>query len=853
MTYQDRIGEALLDKQARSGQAISFMLHNGRRVPIIRGGMPISDSLPARLAEWAGTGTTYYVDDSIGSDSNTETQAKSESTPWKTIQKAVDTYVKPATGHVRILVKAGTYRKAGGTNATNATVNFFNQGSRAGDATHTIIIENYPGHSPTIQEATYTGGSPSTSERHALWFDDSNAKFIRIRGFTITPNAAIGLNQAQGFRIDGTTADIEIDDCHIHGWKLTGSLGTQPRAQGIFIENGSNRVQIYNCVINNNGDSATGFANLEHGIYLGGSTHTIVNCLVYDNRNGFGVQFYEGGGGGSGHIVSHLVTSNNKKSGMVVDGSYTVTVRNTIFYDNDEWALSGRGGATVNVQYCISNANGLAGNLGSGYDNNSGASTVTLANNLTSSPSFVNFGSRDFHLNSSSPAYNAGLIEYSPPKDIDGTTRVTSTLGVYAAPEEVGGITTDSGTLYLDLQPSGTEFQTGQTTDAGTLLFKLTPSGSDLHVVYTEPPPSPGPVIPVLNKTFREFRIIHVNHAYEEIGEVFPSSMSFSLPLSAVGDVSYEMSLNDVMATEEKVYPYKTDYILMLGNKRLQAGIHTGVAISDIEQEALQVSGNDYLHYLELRWLPFDPMNLAAGGYIAPIGTDIFMLIEALLDLTLAVPDSLVIAYDNGLSGQLINDFKIELGDTESIKAKIETLSKKAPGFDYEIDPFREFKMYADGKGSIRTFTFEQGRNIYLLDYANRGPEATHTLGIVQGQGNKLARAVTHIASSTYRRLDSHEDLQIATTDINVVQQMTEAESQRNIIPRIEFSAKYVGDDAITDIFDEVETGDRVPVYADLGWTVIDDYMRIVNIQGNPDDEGNLELTFTFDNGTLAQ
>ena len=126
-------------------------------------------------------------------------------------------------------------------------------------------------------------------------------------------------------------------------------------------------------------------------------------------------------------------------------------------------------------------------------------------------------------------------------------------------------------------------------------------------------------------------------------------------------------------------------------------------------------------------------MNLAAGGFIAPIGTDVFALIEDLLDATLALPNSLPLVYGNGLSGQVINDFKIEMGDTEFIKAKIETLSKKLPGFDYEVTPQREFKMYPDGKGTTRSFTFEQGRNILMLDYANRGPEGTHTLGIVQG------------------------------------------------------------------------------------------------------------------------
>src|SRR5687768_6005402 len=149
--------------------------------------MPQGDNIPARIADWAGVGTTYYVDDAIGSDSNTETQAKNEATPWKTIMKAVNTMVIPATGHVRILVKNGTYRAAGNSNAVQATVNFFSLGARTPSAAHVLIIEAYPGHSPVVVEPAYTGASPTTSERHAFWFDDASAHHIRIRGFEVRP------------------------------------------------------------------------------------------------------------------------------------------------------------------------------------------------------------------------------------------------------------------------------------------------------------------------------------------------------------------------------------------------------------------------------------------------------------------------------------------------------------------------------------------------------------------------------------------------------------------------------------------------------------------------------------------
>lgn len=349
-----------------------------------------------------------------------------------------------------------------------------------------------------------------------------------------------------------------------------------------------------------------------------------------------------------------------------------------------------------------------------------------------------------------------------------------------------------------------------------------------------------------------EWRIILRDNAFQPLGETFPSNLSFSMPLSMTGDVSWEMAIEDPLCNWNKLFPKRTDYTLLLGQTELQGGIITGVDVSDVESEVISISGNDYLCYLEGRWFPFDPLDLASGGYIAPVNTDVFTIVEDLLDATLALQYSLPLTYNNGLSGQTVNDFKIPLGDTEDIKAKIEALSKKLPGFDYEITWDRQFKMYPDKKGTTKEFTFEQGRNIYLLNYSNRGPAGTHTLGIVQGNGNKLARSRDHSGMVTYRRWDVHEELSMSTTDADVIQASTDAESERNIAPAIEFAAHFVGEEGI-DILHELETGDRVPVYADLGWIVVDDYMRVVNIQGQVDDEGNHELIFTFDDGTLAQ
>lgn len=348
-----------------------------------------------------------------------------------------------------------------------------------------------------------------------------------------------------------------------------------------------------------------------------------------------------------------------------------------------------------------------------------------------------------------------------------------------------------------------------------------------------------------------EWRVVHLDHSFVKLGEAFPSNLDFAVFLSKIGHCNYDLSFEDGLANSDNVYPYRTDYVLYRGQTlALQGGIHVAVE-PDIDNRVIQISGNDYLHYLERRWYPFDPTNLATGGYTAPVGTDIAVIVKKLLDDTLAVANSLPLTYTLPAVGQTVNDFKIPLGDTEMILAKIETLSKRSPGFDYEITPAREFKMYAPKKGSNKTFVFEQGRNCSPTGYVNRGPQATHTLGIAQGSGNKRASAVTMAAAAGYRRMDKDEQFN-TQLDQTTLDSMTLAEAQRNSAPTIEFSVSYIPEDDV-DIWREVWVGDTVRVHADVEYAKINDKFRIVGIENRPDDAGNDDITFTFDDGTLSQ
>src|SRR5687767_3751884 len=103
---------------------------------------------PSALPE--SVGTTYYVSrDSFANDAN---DGLTESTPWRTIPKALAAPVGS-----KVLVKNGVYTESVST-------------TRVASATGTLTIENYPGHRPVMQR---------------VFELRSGARYLRIRGLVL--------------------------------------------------------------------------------------------------------------------------------------------------------------------------------------------------------------------------------------------------------------------------------------------------------------------------------------------------------------------------------------------------------------------------------------------------------------------------------------------------------------------------------------------------------------------------------------------------------------------------------------------------------------------------------------------
>ncbi len=363
---------------------------------------------------------TYYVA-TTGSDS----ADGSETTPWLTVKKAVDTMVAGDTTYVR----AGTYTE------TNE-VRF----ARSGTQSSPIRLANYPGESPVIQFSDRENGN----HRISIWNSAGQnvaVGWVTIEGLTIT-NASVGIRIYSG-------NDITIKNNKIHNNRFHGILG-----------NGTRVVIANNTIYHNGGFVEDPTSTLQHGIYMNGTAITIRNNLIYDNL-GFNIQVNGSSSSlynpslhaGPEYAVSHdwIIADNTiaysvNRSGIVVWGSTCLNLRieNNIFYENYVAGTSGNingidcvscGSATgIKIRNNHLYASGSGGQVG--IDTTFNADLVSTGNVVNvSAPAFVYGGSNslpaspDFSLTASSPVNIALANEF-----LNNSTNVVGAFKTIAAP-----------------------------------------------------------------------------------------------------------------------------------------------------------------------------------------------------------------------------------------------------------------------------------------------------------------------------------------------------------------------------------------------------------------------------------
>jgi hypothetical protein len=285
----------------------------------------------------------------------------------------------------KALVRAGTYTE---------NVLF----SRSGTASRPITLAAYPGERVVIHAASASDGN---------WYPvQITGSYFRLHGFVIENGR--GTSDANVYLYDGA-----------HEIELSRNVIRYGQDQGILTDTTTDHVYILGNRIHDNGLHHVSGQHQSHGIYLEGGNDLVANNVIYNHPYGFGVQVYP---------VNHdtILTDNtiaaSAHSSIVVGGSggvYNITIRNNILYD-DQWGVEmdstcPTGPVTIdhNVIY-----------LYQGTPVEGGCSTVdTSGGNMISDPRFANYGNRDLHLQSGSPADNAAVTSWSEPIDADSNNR----------------------------------------------------------------------------------------------------------------------------------------------------------------------------------------------------------------------------------------------------------------------------------------------------------------------------------------------------------------------------------------------------------------------------------------------
>lgn len=413
-------------------------------------GAGVGTSLPSRLPRSSGSGGTFYVDGSKGSDSN----AGSAAAPWKTINKALATV--PTSGSI-INVLPGTYSSQG----TSYAIAF----SRSGSTSDPITLQ-----AQTPGTVLITNADPSSSTLGG-WVHGASG--LRIKGLTFRITANRSNINASGILIEDSDR-IEVDDCTFNEMAETGLKVRGGQSDGQTADD----VWIIDSVFRSTGSifaQTTGLAFTtdqyygskgSHWIYAGqygadsnweirnGTRRLVITNNVFTGSTAgrdveLGPQaqqsyvvnntFY------GNHAISLLGTStkaaygaqgvelfaNSSNSSYQTGGNM---IANNLFDDLDGHAVYGSGpsesGNTVasNLSYNLRNGLGYQGRTSWDYEPLYGSSTIfTVGTNVADGdPRFVNPNGWDFHLGSGSPALGSANPAYTYPYDADGKARPAS-------------------------------------------------------------------------------------------------------------------------------------------------------------------------------------------------------------------------------------------------------------------------------------------------------------------------------------------------------------------------------------------------------------------------------------------
>jgi hypothetical protein len=283
---------------------------------------PLLFTAVCMLCNIATFATNYFVSTTGNNSSN----GTSLTTPFRTIQKALDV---SAAGSI-ISVRAGTYKER----------LFW---SKSGTSALPITLTNY-----NSEIVFLDGGSGGTNTAQNGMIEMSNISYIRINGIQVRNNYR---NNAAGIYIVGSGNDVQISNCKIFnlGWTSNANLipNDTLNANGIFFQGSSATAysniyigfnELYNCV--------TGFSEV---LSMNGNINNflIEGNSIHDNTN-IGIDmsgFYSWTGAPAnvnqarnGNVINNTVYRCVSKvatsAGIYVDGGKWINIQGNKTYEN---------------------------------------------------------------------------------------------------------------------------------------------------------------------------------------------------------------------------------------------------------------------------------------------------------------------------------------------------------------------------------------------------------------------------------------------------------------------------------------------------------------------------------------
>ncbi|WP_282777181.1 right-handed parallel beta-helix repeat-containing protein [Phaeodactylibacter xiamenensis] len=313
----------------------------------------------------------------------------------------------------------------------------------------------------------------------------------------------------------------------VNGLYIRESTGPIVFSENVFHDNGSNGSVIEQSTVNatnntyhNNSNSASGQVS---AIRSSNSTVFLAGNLIYDNDD-FGIFTTDGG---HHYLVNNTIVGNSQ--GIRVESGANTYIYSTIVQNNTlNFATGSVGGATVEMQYSLTNDAAFPANV-----------TNVSGNLLGSDAQFTNAGGGDFSLQDSSSAIDAGNPDTTglniPSTDILGNPRLSNTI------IDIGAIEFQQPLPVFTVTTASNPVTAGSTSGGGTFL-----SGSNVTVA----------AVPNMDYTFLN---------WTENGAVVSSAPDYSFTVTASRNLvaNFELAVSTresaMNAGNLLIYPNPTD------------------------------------------------------------------------------------------------------------------------------------------------------------------------------------------------------------------------------------------------------------------------------------------------------